>query len=40
MRGGLQIKDAYQTTFEERQAIGELVQENFKNTKDTGISFI
>jgi len=40
MRGGLQLKDAYETTFEERKSIGDLVEENFKNTKETGISFI
>jgi hypothetical protein len=40
MRGSLQLKDAYDTTYEERKAIGKQIEENFKNTKETGISFI
>jgi len=40
MRGGLQLRDAYDTTYEERQKIGKLVERNMETTKKTGINFI
>lgn len=40
MRGSLQLADAYESTFEERSIIGKQIEENFKNTKETGLSFI
>jgi len=40
MRGSLQLQDAYNTTYDERKAISVQVEENLKNTKDTGITFI
>jgi|ETNmetMinimDraft_22_1059887.scaffolds.fasta_scaffold307780_2 hypothetical protein len=40
MRGGLQLEDAYNTSWEEREAIAKLVEKNLKTTKETGISFV
>jgi hypothetical protein len=40
MRGGLQLEDAYNTNWEEREAIAKLVEKNLKTTKETGISFV
>jgi hypothetical protein len=39
MRGGLQLHDAYDTTFEERKAISEMVKDNIKTTKETQLPF-
>lgn len=39
MRGGLQIADAYDTTFEERKSISEMVKDNMKTTKDSQLPF-
>jgi hypothetical protein len=39
MRGGLQIHDAYNSTFEERKSIAKLVEENLKVTKDSKMPF-
>lgn len=39
MRGGLQLPDAYDITFEERTAISEMVKENMKTTKDSQLPF-
>lgn len=39
MRGGLQLQDAYDTTFQERKAISEMVKENLKTTKDSQLPF-
>jgi hypothetical protein len=40
MRGGLQLSDAYNTTPEERELIGKMVENNIKMTKETRINFI
>jgi hypothetical protein len=39
MRGGLQLKDAYETTFQERKSISAMIKENLKTTKDSGLPF-
>lgn len=39
MRGGLQLPDAYDITFEERKAISEMVKDNMKTTKDSQLPF-
>ena len=40
MRGGITANEAYMLTFEEREAINEIIKENFEWTKDTGQPFI
>jgi len=40
MRGGLQLRDAYDTVPEEREKIAKLVERNMETTKKTGINFI
>jgi len=39
MRGGLQLKDAYNTTFDERKAIGKMIEGNLKTTKESHLPF-
>ena len=39
MRGGMQLHDAYQSTYDERKAIGEMVDENLKTTKESKMPF-
>lgn len=39
MRGGLTLGEAYVTTFEEREMIGNLVKENLDTAKKTGQPF-
>jgi hypothetical protein len=39
MRGGMQLKDAYESTYDERKAIGKMVDENLKITKESGMAF-
>lgn len=40
MRGAISANDAYMLTFEEREAIADIVKENMEWTKDTGKPFI
>ena len=40
MRGGLTTNEAYMLTYEEREAINEIVKENMEWTKDSGQPFI
>lgn len=40
MRGGLTTNEAYMLTFEEREAINEIVKENMEWTKDSGMPLI
>lgn len=39
MRGGLTLGEAYASTFEEREMIGNLVKENLDTAKKTGQPF-
>ena len=39
MRGGMQLQDAYQSTYDERKAIGKMIDENLKITKDSKMPF-
>jgi len=39
MRGGLQLENAYDTTYEERKAISKMVESNLKTTKDSHLPF-
>ena len=36
MRGGLQLPDSYNLTFEERKAISKMAEEHNETTKKTG----
>lgn len=40
MRGGLTTTEAYMLTYEEREAINEIVKENMEWTKDTNLPLI
>ena len=39
MRGGVTLSEAYASTFEEREMIGNLVKENLETAKKTGQPF-
>ena len=39
MRGGVTLSEAYMSTFEEREMIGNLVKENLETAKKTGQPF-
>jgi len=39
MRGGLQLENAYDTTYEERKSISKMVESNLKTTKDSHLPF-
>jgi hypothetical protein len=39
MRGGITITEAYGTSFKDRKIINEIITENLKTTKDTGMPF-
>ena len=39
MRGGMQLADAYESTYDERKAIGKMVDENLKITKESKLPF-
>jgi|TARA_B100001094_G_scaffold44440_1_gene39216 hypothetical protein len=39
MRGGMQLHDAYNSTYEERKSIGKMVDENLKITKESKMPF-
>ncbi len=39
MRGGMQLSDAYESTYDERKAIGKMVDENLKITKESKLPF-
>jgi hypothetical protein len=39
MRGGISISEAFMLTMDDRLIIGELIEENLKMTKDSGLPF-
>ncbi len=39
MRGGISISEAFMLTMDDRIIIGELIEENLKMTKDSGLPF-
>ena len=39
MRGGVTLNEAYMSTYEEREMIGNLVKENLETAKKTGQPF-
>jgi len=39
MRGGMSLTEAYGTSFKDRKIINEIINENLKTTKDTGMPF-
>jgi len=39
MRGGLTIEQAYDTDFQDRETIVELIKENLDTTKKSGLPF-
>jgi hypothetical protein len=39
MRGGISISEAFMLTIDDRLIIGELIEENLKITKDSGLPF-
>ena len=39
MRGGITLSEAYASTYEEREMIGNLVKENLETAKKTGQPF-
>lgn len=39
MRGGLSYSEAHLLTVEERQLIAQIVEENLKSTKESGLPF-
>lgn len=39
MRGGITVEDVYYMSYEDRQIIGKLVEENLETTKKSGLPF-
>ena len=39
MRGGITIEDVYYMSYEDRQIIGKIVEENLETTKKSGLPF-
>ena len=39
MRGGITVEDVYYMSYEDRQMIGKLVEENLETTKNTQLPF-
>jgi len=39
MRGGMSYSESHMLTYDERQLIGELIEENLQTTKDSGLPF-
>jgi hypothetical protein len=39
MRGGLSYSDALNLSFEEKQAVNEIIKDNIENTKKSGMPF-
>jgi hypothetical protein len=39
MRGGITVEDVYYMSYEDRQMIGKLVEENLETTKKSGLPF-
>jgi hypothetical protein len=40
MRGGINLNEAYMLTHEDREIITDIIKENMKITKDSGMAFI
>jgi len=39
MRGGMTMEEMYNTSFNDRQIIAELIEENMQTTKDSGLPY-
>ena len=39
MRGGMSYSESHMLTYDERQLIGKLIEENLQTTKDSGLPF-
>ena len=39
MRGGITVEDVYYMSYEDRQIIGKIVEENLETTKKSGLPF-
>lgn len=37
MRGGISLNEMYNTSTKERKIISEIIEENYKTTKDSGL---
>ena len=39
MRGGITVNEAHLLSFEDREIIGKMIEENLETTKKTGLNF-
>ena len=39
MRGGITVNEAHLLSFEDREIIGKIIEENLETTKKTGLNF-
>jgi len=39
MRGGMSYSESHLLTYDERQLVGKLIEENLQTTKDSGLPF-